>query len=249
MFDHVTIGASDRDASRAFYKTVLGALGRQPEADAEYVEWRDFSIAQAGDDRPVTTSLHLGFAAPSLDAIRAFWQAGVDAGYRDDGAPGPRPVYGDDYVGAFLLDPDGNSVEAVVHDNLRLGAVVDHVWVRVADRAATVRFYETIAPHARIRVVADLEDRTRFSRGPRQGSLTLVDAGDRPPTTPYHLAFDGPDHATVDAFHAAAVAAGYEDHGAPGERAVYHPGYYGAFVLDPDGTNVEVVDHGRRSNL
>ena len=45
------------------------------------------------------------------------------------------------------------------------------------------------------------------------------------------------------AFHAAALAAGYEDHGAPGERPVYHPGYYGAFVLDPDGHNVEVVHH------
>ena len=45
------------------------------------------------------------------------------------------------------------------------------------------------------------------------------------------------------AFHAAALAAGYEDHGGPGERAVYHPGYYGAFVLDPDGHNVEVVNH------
>ncbi len=47
------------------------------------------------------------------------------------------------------------------------------------------------------------------------------------------------------AFHAAALAAGYEDHGGPGERAVYHPGYYGAFVLDPDGHNVEVVNHNR----
>ena len=47
------------------------------------------------------------------------------------------------------------------------------------------------------------------------------------------------------AFHAAALAAGYEDHGRPGERAVYHPGYYGAFVLDPDGHNVEIVNHNR----
>jgi len=47
----------------------------------------------------------------------------------------------------------------------------------------------------------------------------------------------------VRAFHAAALAAGYADHGGPGERAVYHPGYYGAFVLDPDGHNVEVVNH------
>jgi catechol 2,3-dioxygenase-like lactoylglutathione lyase family enzyme len=58
-------------------------------------------------------------------------------------------------------------------------------------------------------------------------------------------AFPAQDDATVRAFHAAALAAGYEDHGGPGERAVYHPGYYGAFVLDPDGHNIEVVNHNR----
>lgn len=60
-----------------------------------------------------------------------------------------------------------------------------------------------------------------------------------------HLAFPADTDATVPAFHAAAVAAGYEDHGAPGERAIYHPGYYGAFVPDPDGHKVEVVNHNR----
>ena len=59
-----------------------------------------------------------------------------------------------------------------------------------------------------------------------------------------HMAFRG-DNAAVDAFHAAAVEAGYRDNGAPGERPQYHPGYYGAFVLDPDGNNVEVVAHNR----
>jgi len=60
-----------------------------------------------------------------------------------------------------------------------------------------------------------------------------------------HLAFPADTDATVRAFHAAALATGYEDHGTPGERVVYHPGYYGAFVLDPDGHNVEVVNHNR----
>ena len=60
-----------------------------------------------------------------------------------------------------------------------------------------------------------------------------------------HLAFPAPTNAAVDAFHAAALAAGYRDNGAPGERPVYHAGYYGAFVLDPDGNNVEVVNHNR----
>ena len=67
----------------------------------------------------------------------------------------------------------------------------------------------------------------------------------RPLTEDVHIAFATDDDATVRAFHAAALAAGYEDNGAPGERAVYHPGYYGAFVLDPDGHNIEVVNHNR----
>ena len=58
-----------------------------------------------------------------------------------------------------------------------------------------------------------------------------------------HIAFQAKDRETVDRFHAAALAAGGTDNGAPGERE-YHPGYYAAFVLDPDGTNVEAVHHG-----
>ena len=61
-----------------------------------------------------------------------------------------------------------------------------------------------------------------------------------------HLAFQAPDRETVDRFHAAALAAGGRDHGGPGERS-YHPGYYGAFVLDPDGNNIEAVFHGASS--
>jgi catechol 2,3-dioxygenase-like lactoylglutathione lyase family enzyme len=58
-----------------------------------------------------------------------------------------------------------------------------------------------------------------------------------------HIAFGVRDPAQVDAFHAAAVAAGGTDNGPPGPRPIYHPGYYGAFVLDPDGNNVEAVCH------
>lgn len=244
MFDHVTIGASDRDASRRFYATVLGTLGIPPSTeDPSSTAWWDWSVEQAGPDRPVTRGLHVGFAAPSRERVDAFWRAGVDAGFRSDGEPGPRPEYSDGYYGAFLLDPDGNSAEAVVHGNLRRGrGTVDHLWIRVADLDASRRFYDTIAPHAGFRVVAEHEDRVRFSRGPHQGSFTLV-AG--PPTGPVHLAFGAPDRAAVDAFHAAATDAGYADHGAPGERPVHHAGSYGAFVLDPDGHDVAVVHHGR----
>jgi catechol 2,3-dioxygenase-like lactoylglutathione lyase family enzyme len=243
VFDHVTIRASDRAASERFYRTVLPTLGIEPtHVGEDFVEWDDFSLAQATADRSPTRRLHIGFVAPSRAEVEAFWSAGTDAGYRDDGAPGPRPQYRDDYYGAFLLDPDGNSAEAVHHGALRRGGNVDHLWIRVADVAAARAFYATIAPHAGLRPGAGDRPGHAHVAG-ESGSFSLVPGE---PTEHVHLAFPADDDATVDAFHRAATDAGHRDNGAPGERAVYHPGYYAAFVLDPDGNNVEVVNHNRR---
>ncbi len=241
MFDHVTIRVSDREASVRFYRTVLAALGNvQTHTDDEYPEWDDFSLGQAEQGEPVTTRLHVGFVAPSRAAVDEFWRVGTDAGYRSDGEPGPRPQYRDDYYGSFLLDPDGNSIEAVHHGAMR-GGGIDHLWIRVADVAASKRFYETIAPHAGLRLRSDTPDLAQFVG--ESGSFSVLH-GDRR-TTRFHMAFPARDDAVVQAFHAAATGAGYADNGPPGERAVYHPGYYGAFVLDPDGHNIEVVNHHR----
>lgn len=242
MFDHVTIRVSDRAASERFYETVLSALGIGPaSSDEDYTEWDDLSIAAADGLHPVTRNLHVGFAARTHDLVRAFWEAGTGAGYRDDGAPGPRPIYGDDYFGGFVRDPDGNSAEGAFHDSLREGGGIDHLWIRVADVAASKAFYETIAPHAGFRLKTDTPQRAQFTTG--NGSFSLV-AGDQP-TRNLHMAFPSSDNAAVEAFHRAATAAGYHDNGAPGERPEYHPGYYGAFVLDPDGNNIELVNHNR----
>ena len=245
MFDHVGIAVSDLAASERFYRTVLSVLGVEPShADAELVEWEDWDIMPTDREHPVTRGLHAGFRAPNPAAVDSFWQAGIDAGYRDGGAPGPRAEYGPDYYGGFLLDPDGNSAEAVHSERARPvpDGSIDHLWIRVADLAASKRFYTTIAPHAGIRLGDDESGRVQFTG--EDYSFSLID-DERPHTEHVHLAFPAREDATVRAFHAAALAAGYEDHGAPGERAVYHPGYYGAFVLDPDGHNVEVVNHNR----
>ncbi len=120
VFDHVGIAVSDLAASERFYRTVLSVLGVEPShADAELVEWEDWAIMPTDREHPVTRGLHVGFRAPSRAAVDAFWQAGIDAGYRDDGAPGPRTEYGPDYYGGFLLDPDGNSAEAVHGERAR----------------------------------------------------------------------------------------------------------------------------------
>jgi catechol 2,3-dioxygenase-like lactoylglutathione lyase family enzyme len=241
VFDHVTIRASDRAASERFYNTVLPTVGlEEPRRADPYPEWGDFSLAEASEDQPVTRRLHIAFFAPSRAEVDEFWRVGTEAGYREDGAPGPRPQYREDYYGAFLLDPDGNSAEAVHHGLPREPGQIDHLWIRVADVPASRRFYETIAPHAGLRLARVLPERVHFAGA--RSSFGLV-AGE--PTEQLHMAFPAADDEAVRTFHRVATEAGYRDNGAPGERRVYHPGYYGAFVLDPDGNNVEVVNHNR----
>ena len=241
MFDHVTIRVSDRGAAERFYETVLRTIGKeQTYSGDDFAEWDDFSLAPATSARPATRRLHVAFAAPSRRHVDEFWRVGVEAGYRDDGEPGERRHYSNDYYGAFLLDPDGNSAEAVHHASPRPRGGIDHLWIRVGGVDASRRFFETIAPHAGIRLGTTLPDRVHFSG--ERSSFALV-AGE--PTEHVHVAFAAEDDATVDAFHRTATAAGYRDNGEPGERAEYHQGYFSAFVLDPDGNNVEVVNHNR----
>jgi catechol 2,3-dioxygenase-like lactoylglutathione lyase family enzyme len=223
VFDHVTIRVSDPEASERFYDTVLSAIGIERTASGDdYSEWNDFSLLEAGAETPATRGLHIGFGAPSRELVDAFWQAGVEGGFESDGEPGPRPEYGDDYYGGFLLDPDGNSAEAVHHDGSRTGRV-DHLWIRVADPRASKDFYETIAPHAGLGPGRDRGARVQYSGRP--GSFSLVPSDRR--TENLHMAFPAPDNGAIDAFHAAALRAGYRDRG--------------KCVLDPDGNSIELV--------
>jgi catechol 2,3-dioxygenase-like lactoylglutathione lyase family enzyme len=241
VFDHVTIRVTDRAASERFYATVLGAIGIDTTHSGEqFTEWDDFSLTQATAWDAVTRGLHVGFGASSRERVDEFWRIGTAAGFRSDGEPGPRPEYGDDYYGGFLLDPDGNSAEAVHFEGSLTGGV-DHLWMRVGNVEASRRFYETIAPYARIGLGRDSPERVSFRGEP--GSFSVL-TGDHV-TEDLHIAFPASDNQTVDDFHQAAIEAGYRDNGTPGERPIYHPGYYSAYVLDPDGNNVELVNHNR----
>lgn len=220
---------------------VLQTLGvDQSYRTNTFSQWHEFGLTAADAEHPVTRRLHIGFVAPDHDRVDAFWRAGVEAGYRDDGKPGPRPEYGEDYYGGFLLDPDGNSAEACHHDTLRRGGIVDHLWIRVADLGSARSFYDTIAPHAALTKDHDGAERVQY-RG-ETGSFSLL-PGDR--TEYLHMAFPTNDDADVHRFHDAATSAGFRSNGEPGERPRYHPGYFAAFVLDPDGNNIELVNHHR----
>lgn len=209
-------------------------------SDELFAEWGDFSLTDATDEIPPTRGLHIGFAASSRELVDEFWRAGIGAGAPDEGEPGPRPQYGDDYYAAFLLDPDGSSVEAVHHGSVG-AAGIDHLWLRVADVASSRAFYLEVAPYTGFSLRTDTPERVQLASA--AASFSLVHGS--PVTQNLHVAFLAAANETVGRFHAAATAAGYRDNGGPGERPVYHPGYYAAFVVDPDGTNVEVVCHNR----
>jgi catechol 2,3-dioxygenase-like lactoylglutathione lyase family enzyme len=115
------------------------------------------------------------------------------------------------------------------------GRLFDHVHLRVADLEASKRFYSGAL------AALGLELSGAGDGWFAADELFVSDDGE--PTSGLHIAFQTPDRETVERFYEAALAAGGRDNGAPGERH-YHPGYYGAYVLDPDGTNVEAVYHG-----
>lgn len=99
---------------------------------------------------------------PSVELVHAFWDAGRAAGYADDGAPGPRPVYGDNYYGGFLLDPGGNSAEAMTHDAERVPGQIDHLWIRVADVTEARDAHRTTCEAAGFALGHDAPDRVQF---------------------------------------------------------------------------------------
>ena len=118
--------------------------------------------------------------------------------------------------------------------------MLDHVGLNVSDIGASRALYLAALAPLGIGVVMEVPGGVGFGS---EGKPFFWIAARPPVSSPAHVAFAAPDRATVDAFHAAALAAGGTDNGAPGLRPHYHPGYYGAFVLDPDGNNVEAVCH------
>jgi catechol 2,3-dioxygenase-like lactoylglutathione lyase family enzyme len=240
--DHVTLRATDLDAALHLFTQsfeLLAFRGTRSEGGGFY-EWNDFSIAAADAAHPRTSALHVGFAASSPSEVDDWWEAMTAAGHRDDGPPGPRPEYGSTYYGAFIRDRDGNSLEAVHHETADAKAgVIDHLWIRVAELAPARRFYAAIADATGARS-RDHDDRLQVVTG--SGTFSLLAGA---PTQNLHLAIGVGDEATVRAFHRTGLAAGGRDNGGPGERPEYHPGYFGAYLLDPVGNNIEAVWHNR----
>ena len=129
--------------------------------------------------------------------------------------------------------------------------MIDHLSTYATDYDATIAFYDAV--FTPLGITRNLNMTAHWNPAWPEQRMCAYGPGDqkvlwvaevKEASSPRHFAFTAADHAAVDAFHAAGVAVGAEDNGAPGPREMYHPGYYGAFLRDPDGNNVEAVNHG-----
>ena len=120
--------------------------------------------------------------------------------------------------------------------------MLDHVGLNVSDYERSRDFFtQALAPLGYALLMEPAPGVGGFGRDGKP--WFWISGARRPVSENVHVAFTAPDRATVDAFHAAALAAGGTDNGAPGLRELYHPTYYGAYVLDPDGNNIEACCH------
>lgn len=120
IIDHIGIPVTDMDRARAFYVKALAPLGIN---ELMAFDTGNGTFAGYGISKPdfwlakgaAVDKIHVAFAADSRVKVDAFYEAALAAGGRDNGAPGPRPIYHENYYGAFVLDPDGHNIEAVCH--------------------------------------------------------------------------------------------------------------------------------------
>ena len=129
-------------------------------------------------------------------------------------------------------------------------SLIDHLTLVVSDHARSKSFYQKALAPLGVELLADFGQASGFGRDGQPafwigtGPTSFQKPEHLRPITPTHLAFAARSRAEVDAFYQAALGAGAKDFGPPGVRAHYHPTYYAAFVLDPDGHDVEAVFHG-----
>jgi len=118
MIDHVSLFVHDFQKAKEFYSKVLSPLGYELAMEGEgYAGFKcneayDFWVMQSGEKAKYA---HIAFRATSEQMVQDFYNAALAAGGKDNGAPGPRPDYGPTYYGGFILDPEGNNMEATLH--------------------------------------------------------------------------------------------------------------------------------------
>jgi catechol 2,3-dioxygenase-like lactoylglutathione lyase family enzyme len=232
MYDRVTVGVSDLEASKAFYEAGFTALfAMERETRDSFARWDRFAIDAA---RPVARNAHVAFQASTQDLVHTFYDAVLAAGGTDNGEPGPRPQYGPRVYAAYVLDPDGINVEATFRPMSEWP--IDHVVLGVEDLAESKRFYDVALRAVGRGLIGEFTDAVCY--GTQDGALWIAD---RDVTEGIELTVAAVNPAAIEAFWNAAVEAGFESASEPGDAPDYAADRYAASVLDPDGNVLRAV--------
>ena len=143
----------------------MSSRSSRPTSTPSFSVWGNFALTQTDDEHPITRRVHIAFIAPTRAHVGRFRRAGLRTGLADDGPPGPRPDYGDDYYAASLKDRADNSFEAVHRDGHRPSGNIDHAAIRVTDVEASTAFYSTIGAAAGLAIQRQAADAATFSLG------------------------------------------------------------------------------------
>ncbi|MHC8509849.1 MAG: VOC family protein [Rhodospirillales bacterium] len=265
MFSHFTLGSNDMARSRRFYDAVMPPLGIGAIATAVHPDFSGYgpggervspwvSLCRPFDGGAASpgNGFHIAFAAPDEAAVRAFHAAALANGGSDEGAPGLRPQYSEDYFGAYVRDPDGNKLQALHHGKGRSfgpgGDVISHITAPFDDPDAGLAFYGPVLAVLGIARDAAMETPGEDYAFTKDGAVKPCVFVQKPfngaparPGNGQHAAFAAKNRAHVDEFYETAVRLGAACEGPPGVRADYGADYYAAYVRDPAGLKIQAV--------
>jgi predicted enzyme related to lactoylglutathione lyase len=241
------MGVADTARARAFYSGLFGwRLEPGPSAGGYRISTPTIPGGMHGNDEGAGALVFFG--VPDLEAAMArVRDLGGQAEALESRADEPR----EGSFGRFALCHDDQGFPFGLHQPLEAEGegtrgpaahrpTIDHVTLQAKDLPSSRRFYE--AALAPLSLGLEFEHEGLIAFGSGESGRLIIYASERP-VAGFHIAFSAPSREAVDAFHAAALGVGGRDNGAPGLRPEYHGGYYGAYVFDPDGNNVEAVHH------
>ncbi len=263
MFSHFTLGSNDLKRSEEFYRKALFEIEYvliDAKAAQGYImfgrkdhDYPHLFISRPFDDLPATWSngFHIAFHVETQEMVDRFYHSALEAGGIDDGGPGIRSYYAEDYYAAYVRDPDGNKLQAVYYSSGRTcgrtGSDISHITIGHNNLSQATQFYTAVLGVLDIVNIPQEGDETSCGFGYLGMALPIIYVqkpfDNRPATwgNGTHVALHAKTRKQVELFYAEALKNGGTDEGAPGLRKHYSNHYFAAYVRDPFGNKLQAV--------